>query len=95
MDANRRDQLIEEMAGHLRQWGLAAPGIAFLEANKPFTFLGGQFLLFVQPLLSTFVAPDITGEYAALLEDRDSVERLIHTLELNEALATEEDVPWT
>jgi hypothetical protein len=75
------EQLIDSLAGKLRGWGLATPGIAFLEANKPFSFLGSQFLLFLQPLLSTFVRPEVTDGYIALLQDRANVERLIQKLE--------------
>ena len=58
---------------------MVAPAIAFLEANKPFSFLGSQALLFAQPLLSPFLTG--TGDYIALLEDRANVERLIQRLE--------------
>ena len=57
MDAKRYDELIEKMAYHLRRWGLTVPGVAFLEANKPFAFLGSQLLLFLQPLLNGLVRP--------------------------------------
>jgi hypothetical protein len=76
-------QLIDQVAARLRDWGLAAPGIAFLEANKPFSFLGSQFLLFLQPLLSTLIQPALTNDFIALLADRANVEKLIDKLESN------------
>jgi hypothetical protein len=78
-----RTQMIDHLAAKLCAWGLATPGIAFLEANKPFSFLGSQFLLFLQPLLSTFIQPALTDDYIALLGDRANVERLIQKLESN------------
>lgn len=74
-------QVIDRLAAKLRGWGLAAPGIAFLEANKPLSFLGSQLLLFVQPLLSTFIQPTVTDDYISLLQDRTKVEELIRKLE--------------
>ena len=94
MDARRQDQLIEELAGHLKRWGMVTPGIAFLEANKPFSFLGSQLLLFVQPLLGVFVSPAVTSEYVTLLEDRDNVERLIRKLEADASHTTLGDALW-
>ena len=78
-----KEQLIDHLAAQLHAWGLGTPGIAFLEANKPFSFLGSQFLLFLQPLLSTFVRSAVTDDYIALLQDRANVERLIRKLESN------------
>ena len=94
MDARRQDQLIEELAGHLKRWGMVTPSIAFLEANKPFNFLGSQLLLFVQPLLGVFVSPAVTSEYASLLEDRDSIERLIRKLEADPSHTIVGDALW-
>jgi hypothetical protein len=74
-------QLIDDLAAKLRDWGLAAPGIAFLEANKPFSFLGSQLLTFFQPLLSTFIQPAVTDGYISLLQNRTNVEELIRKLE--------------
>jgi len=82
MDAKRYDELIEKMAYHLRRWGLTVPGVAFLEANKPFAFLGSQLLLFLQPLLNGLVRPAASEQCIRFLEDRDGIERLIQRLEL-------------
>lgn len=84
LDAARRDQLIEGIAGRLRKWRLSGPGIAFLEVNRPFTYIGSQLLLFVQPLLAGFIDARLTEEYVGLLEDRDNLQRLIERLELPE-----------
>ena len=94
MDAGRQEQLIEELAARLKRWGMVTPGIAFLEANKPFSFLGSQLLLFVQPLLDVFVSPAVTSEYVTLLEDRDNVERLIRQLEIDASHTVLEDALW-
>ena len=86
LDVERRDELIAQVADRINYWGLSVPGIVFLEANKPFSFLASQFLLFLQPLCRSFVASEVTDEYIRLLEDRGNVERLIQKLELNRGL---------
>lgn len=93
MDDRVQDEVIKQIAHHLERWGLTAPGIAFLEAHKPFAFLGSQFLLFLQPLLNGLVRPTLSEQYIEFLQDRDGVERLIQKLELGESQAAQEDGP--
>lgn len=93
MDIKSRDELIEKIASHLERWGLTVPGIAFLEANRPFGFLGSQLLLFFQPLLNGFVRPAVSDQYIGLLEDRDAVEQLVRKLEISLSQSAQEDVP--
>lgn len=85
-DLGPDDQLIAVLAGRLTRWGLRVPAVAFLELNKPFSFIGSQFLLLVQPIVEMFAGPEVTGNYVALLEDRDNVERLIQELERGEEM---------
>jgi hypothetical protein len=73
--------LIERLAQKVSRWGLTAPAILFLEANKPFSFIGSQVLLFFQPLLGFLLGDEVIGGYAQLLEDQANVERLLHLLE--------------
>ena len=80
MEQQRRDGLIEAVARRLENAGLAAPAVALLEANKPFSFLGSQALLFIEPFVGRFVAG--TGDWIALLEDRHNVEALIRRLRM-------------
>ena len=81
MDPERQEQLIAEVSERIRRWKLVIPSIAFLEANKPFGFLGSQLILFVQPFLDLFIAPATMRELVALLEERNSIDRLIQELE--------------
>jgi len=92
MDIKSKDELIDKIANYLERWGLTVPGIAFVEANRPFGFLGGQFLLFFQPLLNGFVHPAVSDQYIRLLEDRDALEQLIRKLEVGLGQAAQEDV---
>ena len=53
----------ERLARRIVARGLATPAIFALESMKPLSFLGSQFLVFVQPFYS---APD----WIDVLEDR-------------------------
>lgn len=75
------DPLVERLVHLIHQWGLAAPAITFLEANKPLSFVGSQALLMLQPIADLFVARELTTDMAALLSDRNRLERLIANLE--------------
>lgn len=81
MEADRRDQLIEDLAHRLDSWRLTAPAIAFLEAHKPLGFFASQTLLAFQPLLTLLLGDVAVEDYAALLEDRGGLERMISRLE--------------
>jgi hypothetical protein len=81
LEADRRDQLIEDLAHRLDSWRLTTPAIAFLEAHKPLGFFASQTLLAFEPLLTVFLGDVAVEEYAALLEDRSGLERMISRLE--------------
>jgi hypothetical protein len=72
--------LAERLTGIIARWGLAAPAIAFLEANKPLSFVGSQALLMLQPVVDMFIARELTTDLADLLADRERLERLVDSL---------------
>jgi hypothetical protein len=73
--------LIERLVSQLDAWGMVAPALMFLEANKPLSFLGSQMILLSQPVLGLIWEDKLLGDYALLLEDRENVERLLCHLE--------------
>ncbi len=87
-DDERRERMIERLAEWIEAKGLRSPAILFLEANKPLTLIGSQVLLFLQPLLG-FIGPTlgwfdddrILAEFATLLEDPASIDRILERLE--------------
>ncbi len=81
LSVDQRDLLIERLAQKISSCGLTAPTILFLEANKPFSFIGSQALLFFQPLLGFLLGDEVIGGYAQLFEDHTSIERLLQLLE--------------
>jgi hypothetical protein len=81
LGVERRDQLVDDLARRLDGWRLIAPAIAFLETHQPLSFFASQSLLALQPLLMLFLGDVSVEEYAALLEDPGSVQRVICRLE--------------
>ena len=75
------DPLVDRLVYLVARWGLVTPAIAFLEANKPLSFVDSQALLMLQPLTDLFGASEQTKELAVLLADRDRVGKLIASLE--------------
>lgn len=77
----QEEALIDRLADWIARRGLLTPAVFLLEANKPFSFLGGQVLWVLQPLLGPAIGYGRMAAYARLLEDRTSVERLLERLE--------------
>ena len=77
----RRDELLRKLARLVVRSGLRTPAIWFLAAHEPLSFLGGQALLFFQPLLAPLAGDATVQDYVSLLEDRENVKRLLDLLE--------------
>jgi hypothetical protein len=75
------DRLVERLSRLIAGWGLVVPAIAFLEANKPLSFVGSQALLMLQPMTSFFMTRELTDDLVALLADRDRLEQFVARLE--------------
>ena len=73
------NETVEDLADAVVARGLVTPAILVLELIKPISFLGSQFLLLLQPLLGPWSQE--TECYARLLEDRESVGRLLRRLD--------------
>ena len=80
MTEERRNQLIENIAQKVAQYGMITPAIFFLEMNKPLSYIGSQAMHFFSPIVSVLFAS--FEEYAYFFEDRQNVERLITRLEV-------------
>jgi hypothetical protein len=78
--------LIERVARRIEQRGLVTAAVLFLETMKPLSFLGSQMLHLAQPILGQSAA-----EYADLLEDPGSVDRLLARLESHRSVTAQQD----
>jgi hypothetical protein len=83
-----QEALIDRLIEWLKNRGLVEPAIVLFEAGKPLLPVGSQVLLFLQPFLGSialmlgwFDDNRIVAEYAMLLEDPASIDRILMCLE--------------
>ncbi len=81
---DRSNSLSNQLVKRITDLKLETPAIAFLSAYKPFTFLGSQCVLLMQPVLDVFVSRMITSELVGLLGDRDRYEEFVGRLEASD-----------
>ena len=74
-------ELLAAVAKRIVGMGLAVPAVFFLESTKPLSFVGSQALVFLQPFVEAFLSVRNYERFAALMEDRANIERLIQRLE--------------
>jgi hypothetical protein len=84
----QREELVEFVAREIQLRGLTAPAVHFLEASRMRHVLGGQAMLFFDPVLRGVFGGDV-AEAQWLLADDTGIERLIERLE-----ELDEDARW-
>lgn len=72
---------VESVASWLQEVGLAGPAFLLLHGLRPLAFVGGQGLLFMQPLLPLERWRSSIGRLAEILEDHSRLENLLTVLE--------------
>ena len=77
----RKKILINKIAQKVIDYRLAPVAIVFLESSKPLSFLGNQFLIFMQPFYRALFSYREYEEITAMLEDRSNIEALICEIE--------------
>ena len=77
----RKKFLINKIAQKAVDYRLAPVAIVLLESSKPISFLGNQFMIFMQPFYRAIFAHREYEEIAAMLEDRSNIEALICEIE--------------
>ncbi|UCD19667.1 MAG: hypothetical protein JSU64_00575 [candidate division WOR-3 bacterium] len=77
----RKKILLGKIAQKVVDYRLSPVAIIFLESSKPLSFLGNQFMIFMQPFYRAIFSFREYEEIAAMLEDRNNVEALICEIE--------------
>lgn len=77
----RTDPEAEATVTWLLRAGLAGPAYLLLQTVRPVSFIGGQGLLFLQPLLPFGTWRRAVGGFAGLLSDRSRLDALLLSLE--------------
>jgi len=79
------EEILDRVAGRIVSMRMAVPAILFLESSKPLSFVGSQFLVFMEPFVKTFFTATLYDRFAELMEDRDQYELLIRKIERRES----------
>ena len=77
----RKKFLINKIAQKVVDYRLSPVAIVFLESSKPISFLGNQFLIFMQPFYRALFSYREYEEVTAMLEDRNNIELVIREIE--------------
>jgi len=77
----REDREAEASAAWLDDAGLAGPAYLFLQGLRPLAYVGGQSLLFLQPLFPLGRWRERAGLLAGILGDRSRFEAFLSSLE--------------
>ena len=72
---------MERVVRFLRDRGLRAPATAALEASRPYTFLGSQFLIFMKPFAHLALPRQDYDRFTRLIENRSSIDLILEELE--------------
>lgn len=78
-------KLIRRVAEAVATRRMAVPAILIIESSRPLSFVGSQFLYFLEPILRAVIPGEQFRRVAALLENRDNVERLLLAIEAADA----------
>ena len=79
------EEFVVQIADALCTHGLRLPALIGLEAGRPLSLIGGQFLWLLQPILGLVLSRDMIGHAARLLEEPEAVDELIDQLEARES----------
>jgi hypothetical protein len=77
----RKKFLVNKIAQKIVDMRLSPVAIVFLESSKPLSFIGNQFMIFMQPFYRAFFSYREYEEIAAMLEERKNIETLICEIE--------------
>jgi hypothetical protein len=77
--------LLERVADAVVKRGMTAPATIFLESLGPMNFLGSQALHFLTPIVEWAFNAKEVEQVARMLERRDTISRLITTIETKSA----------
>jgi hypothetical protein len=88
LETDEYQDTVEHLAEWIESQGLRSPAILFLEIARPLALIGSQVLYLFQPLLrfaepfwSNLDGSAIVDQYAQLLEDPDSIDRILARLD--------------
>ncbi len=79
--SNPDRDFITRLAKKIQQSGFITPAIFFLEMTKPLSLLGSHAMIFLGPVINSFIQADGYYRAAELIEEPDTMEFLISEIE--------------
>ena len=89
---NDEKNLLSDFAKSIYERSLSVPAIFFLESTKYLAFVGSQFLVFLGPVVTSFINEKKYYQIQNLLEDRQNIEFLIDEIENHNVIENKEQV---
>lgn len=77
----RRAVLLNKIAQKIVDYRMTTVAIVMLESSKPLSFVGSQLMIFLEPFYHAIFPHVEYNEIAALLEERQNIERLVLEVE--------------
>jgi hypothetical protein len=77
----KRVELINRLASEIVERNLTAPAIFLLEMGRPFTFIGSQVMVFLEPIIQSIFNIKIYNHIRLMLEDRKNLDELLLRIE--------------
>ena len=75
------EDIITEFANKIVEKGLSVPAIFLLESTKYISFIAGQILIFLGPILTFFVSDKKYNQFIEIIEKRENLELLMLKIE--------------
>ncbi len=77
----KRIELLERIAQEVVEQNLTAPAVFVLEVARPFTFIGSQSMVFLEPIIQSIFNWRNYTYVRKLLEDRKNLDELLLRIE--------------
>jgi len=77
----KREELLDRIAQEVVERNLTAPAVFLLEVARPFTFLGSQAMVFMEPIIQSIFNWQNYTYVRRLLEDRKNLDELLVRIE--------------
>lgn len=82
-------EVVERVSRAVVRRRMSGPALAALESLQPLNYVSSQLMVFLEPLLGSFVSTRDYERIAQILEHRESIQVLIDQIEVQEASRTQ------
>ena len=86
-----QQEILRKVAEKVVRWKMTVPAILFLESIKPLNYIGSQMLVFFEPFVQTVFSWKDYDQFRIMMEQRESVERLLLKIEELDAVELEKE----